>query len=234
MLPRDRITHAVEIQHKSYKLLLWLAQAIDRGAISFTRSHSDANAANNAYEWIEEHFDRFPDELRPPRDCLREFSYYFGSYVTTSFDLTDEPGTRLESNCGCFCDLCARLVNASHLRPKKLRKRDKEGARQERISRLILLAQEEGIQLSGDLAGGIAAGPFLRDAAYSAYGQSLLERIGGSECGPYVLALWREIAWKPEGSPIKDFKLAANDFFEAEHRLIVEMKNQLRTIGLSQ
>ena len=125
-------------------------------------------------------------------------------------------------------------MNVSHLRPKKLTKRDKEGAKQHRISRVILLAQEEGIQLSGDLAAGVAVGPFLRDAAYSAYGQSLLERVGGSECGPYVLALWREIAWKPEGSPIKDFKLAAADFSEAERRLIAEMKNQLRTNGLNQ
>jgi hypothetical protein len=125
-------------------------------------------------------------------------------------------------------------VNASHLRPKKLGKRDKDGARQERISRVTLLAQEESIQLSDDLAAGVAVGPFLRDAAYSAYGQSLLERIGGSDCGPYVLALWREIAWKPEGSPIKDFKLTATDFFEAERRLIAEMKKQLRTNGLSQ
>jgi hypothetical protein len=125
-------------------------------------------------------------------------------------------------------------VNASHLRPKKLGKRDKEGARHQRISRVILLAQEEGLQLSGDLAASVATGPFLRDAAYSAYGQSLLERIRGAECGPYVLALWREIAWKPEGSPIRDFKLTAIDFFEAERRLIAEMKNQLRTNGSSQ
>jgi hypothetical protein len=150
--------------------------------------------------------------------------------VTTSFDLIDQPSARLESHCGCFCELCTRLVNASHLRPKKLGKRDKVEARQERISRLILLAQEEGMEFAGDLAARVADGPFLRDAAYSAYGQSLLERIGGSECGPYVLALWREIAWKPEGSPIKDFKLSATDFLEAECRLVSEMKKQLRSI----
>jgi hypothetical protein len=234
MLPHDLIAEAVEVQRRSYQLLMWLGRAIDSGIITFTRTHSDADAADNAYEWIQEHYDLLPEEFRPPRDRLRPFSNYFGSYVTTSFDLTDRPGTRPESNCGCFCELCSHLVNASHLRPKKLGKRDKDGARQERVSRVILLAQEEGIPLSGDLAAAVAGGPFLRDAAYSAYGQNLLERIGGSECGPYVLALWREIAWKPEGSPIKDFKLTASDFFEAEGRLIAEMKRELRANGLTQ
>jgi hypothetical protein len=234
MLPSGQIAEAVEIQHRSYQLLMWLGRAIDSGVITFTRAHSDADAADNAYEWIQEHYYHLPEEFRPQRDSLRPFSNYFGSYVTTSFDLTETPGTRLESNCGCFCELCTRLVNASHLRPKKLGKRDKEGAKQERISRVIQLAHEEGLRPPDDLAAGVAVGPFLRDAAYSAYGQSLLERIGGSECGPYVLALWREIAWKPEGSPIKDFKLTATAFFEAERRLIAEMEKQLRTNGLSQ
>src|SRR5215212_11588412 len=109
MLPRDQIADAVEIQQKSYKLLLWLGQAIDSGRITFTRSHPNANAADNAYEWIQEHYDDLPEELRPARDRLRPFSNYFGSYVTASFDLTDAPGSRLESSCGCFCELCARL-----------------------------------------------------------------------------------------------------------------------------
>src|SRR5688572_657794 len=103
MLPRDQIADAVEMQHRSYKLLLWLGRAIDCGVITFTRSHSDANAADNAYDWIQEHYDGVPEEFRPPRDRLRPFSNYFGSYVTTSFDLIDKPSTRLESSCGCFC-----------------------------------------------------------------------------------------------------------------------------------
>lgn len=62
-------------------------------------------------------------------------------------------------------------------------------------------------------------------------GQSLLERIEGSEGGPYILALWREIAWKPEGSPIKGFKLAATDIFQAEQQLVAELEREAQTIG---
>jgi len=97
-----------------------------------------------------------------------------------------------------------------------------------------MLAEEEDMRIHNDLAAMIATGPaFLRSAAYSAYGLSLLERIHGSEGGPYVLALWREIAWKPEGSPIKGFQLEATDIFDAERQLIAEMKRQLRTKGTS-
>jgi hypothetical protein len=229
MLPHDQIADAVDIHHRSYKLLLWVGWAIDAGVITLTRSHSNADAIANAFEWVQEHYDFLPEELRPSRDRVRAFSNYFGSYVTTSFDLTDALSCRL----GCCCEVCRYLANATHMRPKKLGKRDRDGARQERIARVILLAQEEGVQLIGDLAADIATGPLCREAAYSAYGQSLLERIGGSECGPYVLALWREIAWKPEGSPIKHFELSADDFIETERRLIAEMKRRLRASGLS-
>ena len=230
MLLPEQIEDAVEIQQKSYKLLLWLADAIDRGFITFTRAHDYSSAADAAYDWIEEHYHNLPEAGRPQRKRLREFSNYFGSYVTTSFDLVDKPGTRLESRCGCFCSFCVHLVGASHLRPKKLRKRDKDMAREQRISRLLSLAEEEGIQIESDTASTIAVDPaFLRSAAYSAYAHSLLERIRGDEGGLYALALWREIAWKPEGSPIKGFQLQAEDILDAERQLIAEMKRHAQT-----
>src|SRR5258706_3669473 len=103
MLQHDRIENAVEIQRRSYKLLLWLVDAIDRGFITFTRAHDYTNAADAAREWLDQHYDNLPEANRPQRNRLREFSNYFGSYVTTSFDLLDKPGARLESSCGCYC-----------------------------------------------------------------------------------------------------------------------------------
>jgi hypothetical protein len=130
-----------------------------------------------------------------------------------------------------FCSFCAHLVNASHLRPKKLRKRDKDMAREQSISRLLMLAEEEGIRIDRDTAATIVADrAFLRSAAYSAYALSLLERIRGDEGGLYALALWREIAWKPEGSPIKGFQLQADDILDAERGLIEEMKDMRKTL----
>lgn len=228
MLQIDRITNAIEIQQTSYKLLMWLGREIGNGVINFTNSHSGSSASDNSYSWIQEHYDLLPQELRPPRDRMRAFSNYFGSYITTSFDLIESPGTRLESSCGCYCEFCTHLARASHLRAKKLGKRAKALAGEQRVSRVMRLANEEGMQISDDIAAEIARGQFRRDAAYSAYGQCLLERIEGAECGPYVLALWREIAWKPEGSPIKGFELIASDFLLAECRLIEEIKSHCK------
>jgi hypothetical protein len=39
----------------------------------------------------------------------------------------------------------------------------------------------------------------------------------------YILALWRMLAWKPEGSPIKDFVLETDAILDAERRLIAGM-----------
>lgn len=234
MLPRDQIETAVAIQEKCYKLLLWLGNAIDRGFITFEKSHDYASAADTAYEWITEHYLNLPESARPERELLKEFSNYFGSYVTTSFDLIEKPGTRQESRCGCYCSFCAHLVNISHLQPKKPAKRDKEKAREERISRVMMLAEEENLPISCEIATAIATAPqFLRSAAYSAYGQSLLERVRGSEGGLHILALWREIAWKPEGSPIKGFRLEADDIFNAERELVAEIARQRQTTASS-
>ena len=87
-----------------------------------------------------------------------------------------------------------------------------------------MLAQEEGFQVTRDEAAALAIS-HRREAAYSAYGMSLLKRIKGSVGGPHILALWRMIAWKPEGSPIKGFRLKAEDIFDAEHKLVVEIAN---------
>jgi hypothetical protein len=74
MLPREQIEEAVQIQQWSYKLLLWLADAIDRGFITFTRAHDYSSTADAAYEWIEEHYHNLPEAGRPQRKRLREFS----------------------------------------------------------------------------------------------------------------------------------------------------------------
>lgn len=219
MLPRDDIESAVQIQKRSYKLLRWVGDAIDRGFMTLSRRHGDASAADEAFDWISAHYEDLPESVRPEPDQLRPFSNYFGSYVTTSFDLVRDPGQRLASACNCYCELCAHLVDASHLQAKKPMKRDKERAIAGCVSRIEMLATEEGVQITSDWAAALVVS-HGRESAYSAYGYTLLERIAGSEGGPHVLALWRMIAWKPEGSPIKEFTLEAGDIFDAERELV--------------
>jgi hypothetical protein len=155
--------------------------------------------------------------MRPDRRHLREFANFFGTYVTSSFDIVEQPGTRLDSRCGCYCRLCAHLVNAPHLRAKKLRKKDKERAGQLMVHRVAALAREEGIGVADPAVVAIVRGDETRrPAAYSAYGHWLIRRLEGDTDGTAVLALWREIAWKRTGSPIQDFQLRHKDFLDAE------------------
>lgn len=48
--------------------------------------------------------------------------------------------------------------------------------------------------------------------------------MDGTTDGKSVLALWREIAWHPAGSPIKNFSLQYRDFIAAEESLVGAMR----------
>jgi hypothetical protein len=166
---------------------------------------------------MQDHYGSFPLGMLPERRHLREFANFFGTYVTSSFDIVEQPGQRLESRCGCYCPLCSHLVNAPHLQPKKLRRKDKERAVQLMVNRVSDLASEEGIGTTGSAVAAVVAGDDTRRAAaYSAYGYWLIRRLDGDTDGPAVLALWREIAWKRTGSPIPGFRLEQSDVIDAE------------------
>jgi hypothetical protein len=75
-----------------------------------------------------------------------EYANFFVTYLTTSFDILNNPGTIKRSRCGCFCPLCTYVVNAPHLRIKRVLKRDKERAVILMEYRLNALAKEEGIE----------------------------------------------------------------------------------------
>jgi hypothetical protein len=50
----------------------------------------------------------------------------FTSYLSTSFELNEEPGLRAVSlSDGCMCDFCRGMIAASHLEARKLGDRDK-------------------------------------------------------------------------------------------------------------
>ena len=226
MLAADRLTLAIDIQSQSYELLQWVATAVRKGFIPATRAHQYANTGDAAFAWMQDHYLNFPQGMRPDRRHLREFANFFGTYVTSSFDIIEQPGTRLDSRCGCYCPMCAHLVNAPHLQPKKVSKRAKERAIQLMVNRVTALAHEEGIAVTDPTVVAVVRGDETRRAAaYSAYGHWLIRRLEGDTDGTAVLALWREIAWKRTGSPIKDFRLQYKDFVDAEE----QVTNSLRT-----
>lgn len=221
MLPADRLALAIDIHSQSYQLLRWVAEAVRRGFIPATRAHEYADTGDAALDWMREHYLNFPERLRPDRRHLREFANFFGTYLTSSFDILEQPGMRLDSRCGCYCPMCARLVNAPHLRPKKLKRKDKERAGRLMVDRVAALAREEGIAATDTAIDAIVCGDQTRrPAAYSAYGHWLIRRLEGDSDGTAVLALWREIAWKRTGSPIPKFRLRYEDFVEAEEVVV--------------
>ena len=217
MLPADRLALAIKVHSQCYRLLRWVVDAVRKGFIPATRAHEYANTSEAALAWMEDHYFNFPAAMRPERQYLREFANFFGTYVTSSFDIIQQPGTRLESRCGCYCPLCAHLVNAPHLQAKKLTKRDRDRANQLMVNRVMALAREEDIGTSEqDAATIVQSNETRRSAGYSAYGHWLIRRLEGDTDGKAVLALWREIAWKRTGSPIKNFQLRYKDFIDAE------------------
>jgi hypothetical protein len=197
-----------------------------------THAHQYAKSADAAFDWIDEHYMNLPAAARPDRRHLREFANFFGTYVTSSFDVIERPGTRRISSCGCYCPLCVQIVNAPILQPKKLTKGDKARALGLMADRVTALAFEEGIAAQPEHVTAVARGnETRRHAAYSAYGYWLIRRLEGESDGKAVLSLWREIAWSKTGSPIKGFKLRYEDFIDSEVSLVGALQTEIRSRG---
>jgi hypothetical protein len=221
VLNPERLSLAIEIHARSYKLLRWINRAIQEGLIPLGRTTTHSDTPEAAVEWISTNYALLPSDLQPNREHLREFASFFWTYLISSFDVVANPGTRLEpGECGCLCPLCARIRNAPHLQPKKLRSSDKQRARELMAERIAQLASEHGIPLAREKCQMIAADPETsRAAGYSAYGYWLIQRLAGDTDGPSILALWRVIAWKKAGSPIPEFRLRYEDFESSEELL---------------
>jgi hypothetical protein len=228
MLPPDRLALAISIQQTSYQLLQWVADAVRRGFIPATQAHQYASAGESAAAWIDEHFENLPTSLRPHPHFKREFAQFFGTYLVSSFEIVEQPGMRMVSPCGCYCPMCSYLVNAPHLRPKKLTKRDRQRALDLMAWRVAALAREEGLNTTEDTCRTIATqDETRRHAGYSTYGHWLIRRMDGETDGHSILALWREMAWTRAGSPIKKFELRFDDVVEAEKELVEVLKSQI-------
>ena len=147
MLDRDKLILAIEIQARSYKLLKWVAEAVGHGTIPAARAGRHSETPNAAMDWFRENRLLLPAELRPDESRLTEFANFFWTYITTSFDVEMDPGSIRVPVHGCMCELCARIVAAPHLRPKKLRGTDKRRAIVLMQDRVIALASEEGVAI---------------------------------------------------------------------------------------
>lgn len=223
MFKEQELINAVKIQRLSYNFLAWLSEQLDNGQMTLSTNHGDIPFSEIISDWVDAHYDFLPRSIRPEKEDMKAFSNYFASYLTTSFDLEENPGQGLVSSNICFCDLCVYIGNLPHLHMKSPDKIDKIEAKDRRTEIVQELATEEGINFSYSACKELAnSEEYRRDAAYLAYAKSLLERIQFSTGGVHILVLWREFAWK-NGAPIKGFTLKAEEILKAEQNL----KNRL-------
>ncbi|MEM8670956.1 MAG: hypothetical protein AAGG48_25735 [Planctomycetota bacterium] len=208
---------------------MWISDAIDRNVIQPSRAAHHSGGPQAAIEWLRSNYYAIPDPLRPPKKDIDEFAAFFSTYLTSSFDVIEKPGTKGEGSVlpfGCRCELCMRIVNAPHLQAKKLYTPDKKRADYLMMEQVIALADESGLEIGDSTAMHIVKDPATRrHAAYIAYGHWLVLRLKGETDGPAVLALWRLIAWDPRGGMRPGFQLKIDDFQVAEKEVRSAIKS---------
>lgn len=225
----ERLAVAISTRDSSYKLLMWITDAIDKGLIQPSRAARHSGGPHAAREWLHSNYYHIPESLRPPKNEIDEFAAFFSTYLTSSFDVSEKPGTKgagpTPPPSECRCDVCMRIINAPHLQAKKLYARDKQRADFLMIECLTQLAEANGLGLHEPLAKRIVTDQTTRrSAAYLAYGHWLIRRLTGESDGPAILALWRIIAWDPRGGMRPEFSLQLDDFKFAEESLLAVMR----------
>lgn len=222
MLDPIAITRAVDLQERSYQLLLWMADAIKRGFIKFTTAHDYASLPEATEKWITRHYLDIPLRARPNKSDLADFSRLFTTYLQNSFILREKPGKRLYSpDAHCFCPMCSWLIEAPHLKTRKISTADRRRALKMKADVIYCMALELETDLTDEQVDIIVAAESDRESlSMLTYAHDLLARLNGYAVGPAALVLWRGFAWTPTGSPKNKFSLKAGDILESERQLI--------------
>ncbi len=221
MFDKYQLEKVVDLQRKSYNLLLWLQSGIERKFITFSKAHEFLNFSDAAKAWIEEHRLNLPENARPEIADLDAFCNIFTSYLTTSFELVENPGKQTKTDCGCTCPLCLYIGNAPNLKTRKLSAKDKKRVKILKVNYLSELAFAEKIPADLKKIDKLASNEDIREPlALATYGWQLTKRANGYASGPVLLVLWREFAWEKTGSPKRDFSLNVKDILAAETKLL--------------
>lgn len=223
MLNERDIRYAVDLQRRSYRLLNWMAKAVEDGFIEFETAHEYSSFPEATKEWILSHYQNIPPSARVAREDLDDFCAFFSTYLENSFDLDSDPGMHLYSpNAHCFCPWCSWLVKAPALKTKKVTSADKRRARKMKTKVIRSIAAEHGVDITPKTVDGIVDDAYFREiVSLVTYGYDLLKRLKGIANGPAVLALWRGFAWHETGSPKHGFELKAAAIIQAEEQLRV-------------
>lgn len=227
----QQVEKILQLQAKSYKLLLWVARTLKHGGLDFTKIHGAMSSSAVAEEWINRHFASIPPEARPEIDIVSEFSHLFASYLMTSFELVEQPGVVWRSDHNCYCTMCRYLVAANHLKTRSIKKKHIKSAFSLKKLYLQTLADEAEIPLLVPEIEGLLSYPNLaEDIATATYVRELMRRAEFASQGEGVLVLWREIAWEGMGpvwrrKPKKNFELSTDKVLLAEKIILEAMEN---------
>jgi hypothetical protein len=227
LLDVAKLEEAVAIQEASYRLLKWLASAVDHGFVPFDRAHGYLDDSAAAAEWIARHYANLPPLCRPTArddEAVRRFANHFASYLKTSFVL-HASSRRPTSSCGCWCPFCRYVREAPRLQARSVDKPAAKRAVRMKETCLAELGLAAGVRLTDrQMAEILAEERRSIDTALVAYGIELLRRCDGGGSGPAALALWREFAWRYRQRvgrhPRRGFELTATVMLEAEARLL--------------
>jgi hypothetical protein len=131
------------------------------------------------------------------------------SYLATSFEVVD--GAMVRGCAGCWC--CVFWMGNKHLRVRHPDKKAKGVARELKVLALRRMSEELRLPLVDRDFTKLLARPAV---ALFAYVVELDRRTRFASQGEAVLALWREIAWTPEGKPKPKFRLKAAEILKAQ------------------
>jgi len=219
------LDRAVRLQRQAYALLVWLQNHLDQALFPTHEAHSVMDSRAVAQQWIEANLSNLPADVAPAAAEISSLAALFSSYLTTSFDIVDNPSYRLQTTTGCLCDVCAHLARCTHLQPKRIGPGDKAHAERFKLKMLKDLATEHCIPVNEARVRNLLSDPSLREqAALVAYAHQLLQRLDGDPGDPAILVLWREFAWIRNGAPKKGFSLNARDIVEAQELLVQALK----------
>lgn len=222
MLDPIATTRAVALQERSYQLLLWMADAVKRGFIKFATAHNYGSLPEATEKWITRHYQDIPLRARPDKSDLHDFSRLFTTYLQNSFILREAPGKhRYSPDAHCFCPMCSWLIDAPHLKTKRISPADRRRAGKLQADVIRFMALDLQRDLTDEQIDSIVSEQRHREAlSMVTYAHDLFARLKGYAVGPAALVLWRGFAWTPSGSPKKRFSLKAEDILERERQLI--------------
>lgn len=226
--PRAVIENALALHAQSYEFLLWMAELERRNTRD--ASHQSSRLQDASFNWIEKNYEAIPPAARPKRADLRAFANLFATYLESSFNLDESPGERLYSeDAHCFCPMCSWMVAIPNLQPKKLTPFDKRRAKNLQREFVHELARTLGPEAESACDHVLADTNLKEDIALATWMGQLLRRLEGVTPGPAILALWRAFAWKPTGSPKKNFQLSPQRIEQSLERV----QDALTATGLS-